>query len=72
MIKIRMLILGYLAQFGPSFGLDIVRYGISSRGAIYVHLSALEDDGLVDSWLAEPETGRRKYRITAIGRRVLP
>jgi hypothetical protein len=66
-------ILRHLAVHGPSFGLDLVIAGAATRGLVYVYLDQMEDDGLVDSWvpedqdLADGQTPRRKYRITAFG-----
>ena len=66
-------ILRALADHGPAAGLALTQRGCASRGTIYVHLSNMEEDGLVDSWEETGPTGflRRMYRITAIGRRVL-
>jgi DNA-binding PadR family transcriptional regulator len=67
------MILADLAEHGPSFGLDLVKRGVASRGSVYVELSRMQAEGLVDSWEAPGPTGllRRMYRITAVGRRVL-
>lgn len=70
-------ILELLTEHGPLYGLDLVRLskGALRRGTVYVHLSRLEDEGLVlwrpgelSAYIGAP---RRRYEITEDGRRQL-
>ena len=69
--------LDLLAREAELYGLQMVEAsgGALKRGTIYVTLSRLEKKGYVESWLddASPANApaRRRYRITAAGRRVL-
>lgn len=47
-------------------GLEIVRAGAARRGAVYVHLDRMEDEGWVTSERVS-ESGRRTYAITYAG-----
>jgi len=64
-------ILTLLAARGPCYGLELVKAsrGRLKRGGIYVTLVRMEEKGLVTSGLAE--SGRRRYRPTALGARAL-
>lgn len=70
-------ILDLLIEHGPLYGLDMVRLGDGRlrRGTVYVHLSRMEEEGLVRSTRGalSPITGiaRRRYEITENGRRSL-
>lgn len=59
----------------PMYGLEMVREsGRLKRGTVYVTLSRMTDDGLVESWTedSEHESGlpRRLYRVTGHGTKV--
>ncbi len=59
----------------PMYGLEMVRAsGKLKRGTVYVTLSRMTDDGLVESETvaSEHESGlpRPKYRVTGHGRKV--
>lgn len=75
MTAAHLTILRLLAD-GPRLGQELVdrSEGALCRGTVYVHLAALEDDGLVASE-EEPREGalapRRRYRLTDGGRRAL-
>lgn len=54
---------------GERFGLELLAGsgGTLVMGTLYVHLARMEGAGLVEGW-AEAPYGRRKYRITDLGR----
>jgi DNA-binding PadR family transcriptional regulator len=70
-------VLGLLAREAELYGLQMVEAseGALKRGTVYVTLSRMEKKGYVESWLddASPSNApaRRRYRITALGRRML-
>jgi DNA-binding PadR family transcriptional regulator len=73
----KQVILSLLAEHPQGlYGLDIVRLsqGRLTRGMVYVHLGALEEDGLVETKLIESEhpgaLPRPRYFITERGRHV--
>ena len=69
--------LDLLAREAELYGLQMVEAseGALKRGTIYVTLSRMEKKGYVESWLddASPSNApaRRRYRITALGGRML-
>lgn len=69
--KSEHLILNVLAARGPCYGLELVHAsrGRLKRGGIYVTLGRMEEKGLVTS--SNGESGRRRYRPTALGERAL-
>ena len=71
-----IVILDLLASRGELYGLAMVQAseGELRRGTIYVTLQRMEQKGYVESWLATDDgigPPRRKYRVTAGGKRVL-
>jgi PadR family transcriptional regulator, regulatory protein PadR len=73
----RATILDLLSLGNEFYGLEMVRRsnGRLKRAIVYVHLHRMEQDGLISSRVdddhADRGPPRRKYRITALGRRAL-
>ncbi len=67
-------ILALLVSQGKMYGLEFVKKsnGLLKRGTIYVTLSRMEDQGLVESWVETSQKGeqgppRRLYKISGRG-----
>ena len=75
--KKSQVILELLCGSDERYGLEMVKAEPKQlkRGTIYVTLSRLEDQGLVESREVKPDVGRgparRVYRITAAGKQIL-
>lgn len=68
------LILTFLVRHGKLYGLEFVKMseGLLKRGTIYVTLSRMEEQDLVESWVETSEKGgqgppRRVYKISGKG-----
>ena len=72
-----VIVLDLLAREAELYGLQMVdaSEGALKRGTIYVTLARMEKKGYLESWLDEGSPSnaplRRRYRITAVGRRIL-
>lgn len=68
-------ILQLLISHGELYGLDMIkRSNALKRGTIYVLLSRMSEKGFVTSKISKEKSGgppRRKYHVTALGRRAL-
>jgi DNA-binding PadR family transcriptional regulator len=68
-------ILQLLISNGELYGLEMIkRSPVLKRGTIYVLLNRMYEKGFVSSKVSDEKSGgpsRRKYKVTALGRRAL-